>query len=115
MAHILIAEPSAAVRQLLEHVITGLGHQAVNPDELSGDLDCDVLLLEPAWPRGCRIARQLLGRKPALPIIFVGGTKQAKLAETLMAHAEIPKPFALEDLERAIIEAVAEAGKPANQ
>ena len=106
MAYILIAEPSAALRQLLEHVITDLGHQAVSPDELSGDVDCDVLLLEPAWPRGCRLARQLVARKPTLPIIFVGGTKRAKLAEALVAHAEVPKPFALEDLERAIIETV---------
>jgi CheY-like chemotaxis protein len=108
MARILIAEPSAAVRQLLEHVITDLGHQAMSPAGLSRDLDCDVLLLEPAWPHGCELARQLLARKSTLPIVFVGSTKHTRLAETLGAHAEIAKPFALEDLERAITEAVTE-------
>jgi CheY-like chemotaxis protein len=115
MARILIAEPSAAVRQLLEHVITDLGHQAMTPAGLSRDLDCDVLLLEPAWPVGCALAWQLLARRSTLPIIFVGSTKHAKLAETLVAHTELAKPFALEDLERAIIEAVTEAETPIDE
>jgi CheY-like chemotaxis protein len=109
MALILIAEPSAAVRQLLEQVVTDLGHQAISPTDRSGDLDCDVVLLEPTWPLGRRLAERLGSRKPRLPSIFIGSTKHPRVAGALVAHAEVAKPFALQDLQRAIADAVTEA------
>jgi CheY-like chemotaxis protein len=106
MALILIAEASKAVRQLLEHTVAHLGHQPITPSDTSDDPNCDLLLLDPTWPRGRRLAERLRSRNPTLPIIFIGSTKQPPLADSLAVHTRVPKPFALQDLERAIAAAL---------
>jgi CheY-like chemotaxis protein len=109
MTLVLIAEPSARVRQLLEQVVTDLGHETVCLGDPSGDLACDVLILEPTWPSGRRVAERLRSRQPDLPIILVGSTKHPKLSDALTGYTRVAKPFALHDLQRALTDAAAEA------
>ena len=55
---ILISEPNADVRALLELTVQRLGYEAVRPQERTGRADVDAILMEPA----CSVGRSLLTR-----------------------------------------------------
>jgi|SRR5579872_1472127 len=105
MAHILISEPTEAIRQLMAHVAQQLGHTtSVFPDDA-----CDVLVVELAWPAGRELALRLRRQRPELPIVCVSSRWLPAVAGELDTSAYLMKPFRLEGLRRALARAVAEA------
>jgi CheY-like chemotaxis protein len=109
MARILIAHPAASIRQLLEQVVEGLGHEAAtSPDGPTG-LACDVLVLDPGWPDAYRLALKLRARRPGLPVVCVSSRSRSKFAAQLASSAFLVLPVTLGELESALRDAVAEA------
>jgi two-component SAPR family response regulator len=106
----MICEPHAEVRGLLAHVVTRLGFEPVFADARSGgalaDADVDVLLIEPADPTALSTARALRLRRRELPIICASIYPESPAAERLRPLAYLIKPFALVELERAVLTAV---------
>jgi hypothetical protein len=106
----MICEPHGEVRALLGHVVTRLGFEPVYADARSGgalvDADVDILLIEPADPAALSTARALRLRRRELPIICASIYPDSPGAERLRPQAYLMKPFALIDLERALLAAV---------
>jgi hypothetical protein len=109
----MICEPHGEVRALLGHVVTRLGFEPVYADARSGgafvDADVDVLVIEPADPSALSTARALRLRRRELPIICASIYPDSPGAERLGPLAYLMKPFALVDLERALLAAVENA------
>jgi CheY-like chemotaxis protein len=58
MPRILIAEPNADVRSLLELTVSRLGYEAVGAEERELHRDIDAIILEP----GCAVGRSVVRR-----------------------------------------------------
>ena len=109
MARILIAEPTPALHQLLEQVVTDVGHEPVDAAGACEKLACDALILEPDWPGARRLAECLRHTVPTLPVVCVSKRSSSSWATEFGVDAYLVKPFALQDLEEAI---VASVGRP---
>ena len=112
MARILVAEPYPEIRQLLEHIVAGLGFEPVVPNSAAPETleEIDVLLLEPGLPGGVELATKLREANPALPILIVSIYPPTPEVTALAPAAFLLKPFALAELQSRIQEAVALAG-----
>jgi DNA-binding response OmpR family regulator len=108
---VLIGEPFAPVRELLERAVSGFGHEALTPGpDWEQELpDVDVLVLEPSFEEGVRLARALRREKPGLPVICAYGLAPDSSIEELEPVAYLAKPFALAELEQALTEAARRA------
>ena len=73
------------------------------------DADVDVLVIEPADPSALSTARALRLRRRELPIICASIYPDSPGAERLQPLAYLMKPFALVELERALLAAVESA------
>lgn len=111
MARVLIAEPSADVRALLERSIRRLGHEAVVHDRrlLDGELDVDVLLLEPAFNGGVELAQTMRTAQPQLAIVICSIFPPSPQLYELAPVAHVLKPFQRDALEDALAAAVVAA------
>jgi len=109
MARILIAYPTASIRQLLERVVAELGHEAGTSPDAPGAFACDVLVLDPAWPDAYRLALKLRARRPELPVVCVSSRSPSAFAAQLPSSAFLVLPVALDELEQILRAAVAEA------
>jgi CheY-like chemotaxis protein len=114
MARILISEPHDAVRQLLERMLTRLGHEPIvvrvpAPEHLAR---ADVLVVEPAAPLGEVLAQAASIANPSLPIICASVTgPPPELANLGVVFAAcLVKPFTIEQLGGAIDEALLARG-----
>ena len=114
VARILIAHPSASIRQLLEQLVAELGHEAGTSTDAPGALACDVLVLDPAWPDAYRLALKLRARRPALPVVCVSSRSPSAFAAQLPSSAFLVLPVALGELEQTLRDAIAE-GKAASR
>ena len=95
MAKIAVIEPDPQLRELFDQVVEALGHEAV------ADGPCDLILVEPGWPRGRSRAVRLLEEHPGLPVICVSSrTPDAWAGE--VSTAFVFKPFGLQELRDAI-------------
>lgn len=112
MAKVLIAEPSADVRALLERSVRRLGHEPVVHDRRQREeaRDVDVLLLEPAFNGGLELAQALRSTKPDLAIVICSIFPPSPELQELGPVAHVLKPFQREALERALRAAVVAAG-----
>lgn len=104
MARVLIAEPSADVRALLERAVRRLGHEpVVHQRRADGDTEAaDVLLLEPAFNGGVELARSLRREQPRLPIVICSIFPPSEELQELAPAAHVLKPFQRETLEDAL-------------
>jgi DNA-binding response OmpR family regulator len=106
VARILIVEPHADVRSLLEHVVRRLGHEAVYADGNGGPMqDVDAAVIEPGDFAGIRLARQV--RELGRPVVFTSIFPAEREALDLGPAAYFVKPFALQELEAALVAALA--------
>jgi len=97
VARILIVEPHADIRALLEHVVRRLGHEPVVPDWHNGSLPAvDAAVIEPGDPLGLPYARRL--REQGLPVVFTSIFPADQETLKLEPVAYFVKPFALNDL-----------------
>ncbi|HEY3920976.1 MAG TPA: hypothetical protein VGL76_02580 [Gaiellaceae bacterium] len=105
MARILIVEPHADIRALLEHVVRRLGHEPVLADW--HDLEppaVDAAVIEPGDPQGIPYARAL--RSQGLPVVFTSIFPAEPDALDLEPAAYFVKPFALNELENVLCSAL---------
>lgn len=111
MARVLIAEPSADVRALLERSIVRLGHEPIVHGQRAAATSeaADVLLLEPAFNGGLELARLMRERHPGLPIVICSIFPPSPQLQRLDPVAHVLKPFQRDALEDALAAAVAAA------
>lgn len=105
MARVLIAEPSADVRALLERAVLRLGHVPVMHERRAADgdgADADVLLLEPAFNGGMELARTLRRDRPELAIVICSIFPPSEELQDLAPAAYVLKPFQRDTLEDAL-------------
>jgi CheY-like chemotaxis protein len=103
MARVLIAEPSADVRALLERAVRRLGHEPVVHGRRSLDgAGADVLLLEPAFNGGLELARTLRRDQPELAIVICSIFPPSAELQDLAPAAYVLKPFQRDTLEDAL-------------
>ena len=105
MARILIAEPSAEIRELLQHLVTRLGHVPLIAGESADGDAFDAVVAEPAMG-GLGWARRARERDPDVPIVFVSIEPASSEARALNPAAYLMKPFGRCDFERALAKAV---------
>jgi CheY-like chemotaxis protein len=106
VARILIVEPHADIRSLLELVVRRLGHDAIAYD--GGDpasLRPDAAVIEPGEGGGLHLARRL--RRLGIPVLFTSIFPADHQALELEPSAYLVKPFPLYALERALADALA--------
>jgi CheY-like chemotaxis protein len=101
MARVLIYEPDAALRQLLELQVEHLGHEVADGTELF-----DIAVIEPAEPTGLELASELRDLLPHLPIVFASTHHPTSETHALRPHAHLVKPFGLRRLGSALAGAV---------
>jgi len=105
MARILIAEPHADVRALLEIVVARLGHEPVRYDGLAPDLrEVDAAVIEPGEGIGLELSRRLRGRD--VPVVVASIFPPSAELLALEPVAYLIKPFPLYALERALASAL---------
>ena len=109
MARVLVVEPYPEIRQLLQHIVAGLGFEPVLPDHAAPETleAIDVLLLEPGLPGGVELATRLREANLGLPILVVSIYPPTPEVTALAPVAYLVKPFALAELQHRIREAVA--------
>src|SRR5579862_6122226 len=106
MARILIVEPHADIRALLEHVVRRLGHEPVLPNwHLAEPPAVDAAVIEPGDPQGLPYARRL--RELGLPVVFTSIFPAEQDALELEPAAYFVKPFSLNELETVLCAALA--------
>lgn len=108
MATILIVDPDASTRSLLELLAERLGHAPIGPREWIHGAEPDLLLLEPASRPGMRLARGVRRRYPNLPILCVSIDGPNADTRQLRPVGHLMKPFRRSQLEAAIDVALAE-------
>jgi DNA-binding response OmpR family regulator len=113
VARILIAEPHADIRALLELVVRRLGHEPVvhdGGDAVPGGIDAAVI--EPGGDReGLPLARSL--RAAGTPVLFVSIYPPGAETAGLAPSAYLVKPFPLSELEVALALTLAPVEAPA--
>lgn len=106
MATILIVDPDAATRSLLELLCVRLGHRPIGSREWVGGEEPDLMLLEPASRPGLRLARGVRGRFPHLPILCVSIDGPSPETQELCSAGHVMKPFRRSQLELALEQAL---------
>jgi len=107
VARILIVEPHADIRSLLEHVVKRMGHQPVYHDGNGSPLpELDAAVIEPGDLAGIRLARRV--REQGCPVVFTSIFPAEREALELTPAAYFVKPFALHELEGALAAALAD-------
>src|SRR5258706_488310 len=106
VARILIVEPHADIRSLLEHVIRRLGHEVVYADVNGGPMpDVDAAVIEPGDVAGMRLARHV--RELGRPVVFTSIFPAEREALDLESVAYFVKPYSLHEIEGALASALA--------
>ena len=110
MATVLIAEPAAEIRALLTHVVTRLGHDAVESDDvrdLEGRIDeLDAAIVEPAEPSAFLIAERLRAAHTRMPLVFVSVLPRTPESDVLQPVVHLVRPFDMKTLRTAVASAL---------
>ena len=112
MATILIVDPDAANRSLLELLCLRLGHQPIGSREWMEGQEPELMLLEPVSGAGVRLARGVRRRFPNLPILCVSIDGPTRDTLELGAVGHVMKPFRRFQLERALQDALLPEAEP---
>jgi len=124
MAHVLIAEDEAPVREFVSRALQHAGHVVTSVEDgfealeaLAGE-HFDMLLTDIVMPGldGIALALKLGSSHPDLPILMMSGyAAERQRAHNLEAlvHRVIPKPFSLKDIVIAVEETLASVRRPA--
>lgn len=115
MATVLIVEDEQQIRELAETYLHRHGHQTVSvarPDEALAVLGIaahvDVLLtdigLDSDRHAGLKLARQAIGRRPALKVLYATGQPVTAAMKTMFVDGSglLPKPFSDDQLQSAL-------------
>jgi CheY-like chemotaxis protein len=113
VATILIVDPDAANRSLLELLCLRLGHRTIGSREWIEGQEPELMLLEPASRPGVRLARGVRRRFPNLPILCVSIDGPSRETQELCTAGHLMKPFRRSQLERALADALVSTAEPA--
>jgi CheY-like chemotaxis protein len=113
VATILIVDPDAANRSLLELLCLRLGHRPIGSREWIEGQEPELMLLEPVSRPGVRLARGLRRRFPHVPILCVSIDGPNAETQELGAVGHVMKPFRRFQLERALEDALLPKVEPA--
>jgi DNA-binding response OmpR family regulator len=105
VARILIVEPHADIRSLLELVVRRLGHEPVVHAGGAEPPDVDAAVIEPGEGHGLSLARAL--REAGVPLLFTSIFPADRDMLELQPSAYLVKPFPLYALEAALAVALA--------
>jgi hypothetical protein len=103
VGRVLICEPHAEVRELLRRVVVRLGHEPMLDEARLQPVD--AILLEPAHPPSVERARAFRAADGNTPIICASIELPDAGSRRLEPFAYLVKPFALPDLESALVAA----------
>ena len=106
MASILISEPNAEVRALLELLVARLGHRPLRAEELAEGTEPELILLEPASSAGVEQAKRLRARLAHLPIVCASILPPGPEVDGLEPVSYLVKPVRLRELQAAIAAAL---------
>ena len=106
MASILISEPNAEVRALLELLVARLGHRPLRAEELEAGAEPELILLEPASLAGVELAKRLRARLAHLPIVCASILPPGPEVDEIAPVTYLVKPVRLRELETAIAAAL---------
>ena len=92
----------------MERVAKRLGHESVTEEAAAeGNGAFDAIVLEPASPPDLTLARALHERSPEIPLVCTSTSPPTpELRRELSPRAYLTKPFSLDELEQALIEAL---------
>lgn len=117
-ATILVVDDDQDVRSMLVDSLEGFGYRVVAAEDGYAGLaalrrsEPDLMLLDFAMPglNGAEVAREARALRPELPIVFVSGYSTTAAIEQVMGAEAmmLRKPFSLEQLEKAVAEALQE-------
>jgi CheY-like chemotaxis protein len=107
VARILIVEPHADIRSLLELVVRRLGHEPVAHTSGVETPDVDAAVIEPGEGYGLALARSL--KEVGVPLLFTSIFPADREMLELQPAAYLVKPFPLYALEAALAIALAPA------
>jgi signal transduction histidine kinase/DNA-binding response OmpR family regulator len=107
---ILVVEDNDDARVTLCDLLTALGHQVSNACsaedalETYGGREFDALLSDVMLPgmTGIELAHRMLSAQPSLKIIFSSGYGAVSAEEAGIHSISLPKPYDLEDLQKAL-------------
>jgi DNA-binding response OmpR family regulator len=102
MAGVLISEPNAEVRALLELLVARLGHRPLRAEELGDGAEPELMLLEPASAAGVALAKRL-----KIPVVCASILPRGPEVDGLELVSYLVKPVRLGELEAAIAAALA--------
>lgn len=112
MARILVVEPHAEVRELLERVVRRLGNEPVRAPAAGGGVPAaDAAIVEPAFPGAEALLRAL--RHAGVPTVCVSIYPPSSEVQRLQPVAYLLKPFTLAGLEGALEAALSGEAAPA--
>jgi CheY-like chemotaxis protein len=117
--NVLLVEDSAEVSCITVEYLQELGHQVVAVTAAEAaigrlqDAQFDAVITDIRLPgmSGIELAKQLVKRYPALPVVIASGfgavNVEFLLGEKMPTVLMLPKPYDLPELERTLIEAAA--------
>ena len=104
---VLLVDDDNAVREVTASILHDLGYGVVEAGSggaalelLDRETEIDLLLVDFAMPgmNGAEVAREVLARRPGLPILFVTGYADLEALATAGGSGIVRKPFVQEDL-----------------
>ena len=104
MARILIGDPYPEIRDLLVHIVSSMGHEAVVPEAAGtgGHPDIDVVVLEPGYTSMIALAHEVRSARPQARFVCVSIYPPSPGALALDPVAYLVKPFSIAALQEAI-------------
>ncbi|MDB5616700.1 PAS domain-containing sensor histidine kinase [Tardiphaga sp.] len=106
---VLLVDDDAAVREITSALLHEMGCTVIEAgsggaalDLLEAQAHCDLLVLDFAMPgmNGAEVAREVMQRRPGLPILFVTGYADITALQNVGEDRIVQKPFRNDDLQR---------------
>lgn len=110
MAHVLVCEPVAETRILIERVVQRMGHRIVADDSLA---DVDVVVYEPGSRAGLALARRARSEHPAVRLVACCSEPGPPGASGPTPFATLVQPFSPADLRRVLLATLPPVAQPA--
>lgn len=98
----LVIEPSTEIRDLLQHIVVRLGHEAVEYGSTADAAAVDVVILDPTANGAENVARYFAREHPAVPLVCVSVYPRAVLEPDFDCRAYVEKPFTQREIADAL-------------
>ena len=103
-------EPVQETRELIERVVTRMGHEIAGNDALR---DIDVVFYEPASIAGLALARRVQAERPDVCLVAISAAPPRASVREPRPMASLLQPFSPGDLRRVLDTALLGGAQPA--